>query len=165
MRRTVTGVFKSLTQAERAIDEIETQGYANNQISVVLKKTSEYAGENYTGESLIDPSAGSLHDFNSILVQADTIDLPVVGAVSAGGPLAGALVQGDKSLAESLTYYGISGEYAAQLENFVNEGFFLTVIETNNSKASEVSNLLNKFGAHMVQKWSKTIDKPLRPWN
>ncbi|MBU7005300.1 general stress protein [Phosphitispora fastidiosa] len=164
MRRTITGVFRSVTQAERAIDEIELQGYANNQISVVLKKTSEH-GENHTGESLIDPTAGSLHDFNSVLVQADTIDLPEVGTVSAGGPLAGALVQGDKSLAESLTYYGVSGEYAAQLENFVSDGFFLTVIETNNSKASEVSNLLNKFGAHMVQKWSKTIDKPLRPWN
>lgn len=148
MRRTVIGLFKSLEQAERALREIENKGYANNQISLVVKKDPE-----------------SHLDFNDFLVQADNIDLPDIGNVTAGGPLAGALVQGDKSLAESLTYYGIGGERAASVENFVHEGYVLAVIETNNEKASAVANILEGQGAHNVEKWSKFSDKPLRPWN
>lgn len=168
MRRTVLGVFKSIHQAERALSEIETSGYANNQISVVVKKPyglNTNINEEYAEEITGMPSSGVLHDFDSFLVQADNIELPSIGTVTAGGPLAGALLQGDKGLAESLTYYGVSPERATQMENFVNEGYVLTAIETNSTKSNEVANLLNGYGAHMVEKWSTTIDKPLRPWN
>lgn len=147
MRRTVIGVFKSLEQAEKALREIEALGYANNQISVVVNKD------------------GILHNFDGFLVQADNIELPEIGTVIAGGPLAGALIQGDKSLAEALSYYGVSGERGAQIENLVDEGWVLAVIETNNAKAGEVANILNGYGAHRVEKWSKSINKPLTPWN
>ena len=145
MRRTVIGLFKSLDQAERAISEIEMAGLANNQISLVAKR--------------------DLAHTDGFLVQADNINLPFVGNVTAGGPLAGALIQGDKSLAESLTYYGVGGERTAQIENYVNDGFILAVVETNASKASEVANLLSGYGAHNVEKWSKSIDKPLKQWH
>lgn len=168
MRRTVTGVFKSLQQAEQALDKIELSGYANNQISMVLKKSHDPnfgIGSEYAEEITGDPAIGMLHDFDSFLVQADNIELPVLGKVIAGGPLAGALIQGDKPLAVALTYYGISAEHAAEIENFVNDGYVLAVIETNNSKANEVTNILSGFGAHMVERWSKSIDHPIRPWN
>lgn len=147
MRRTVIGLFKSLEQAEKALREIENEGFANNQISLAVKK---------------DPD--SRLDFNDFLVQADNINLPDIGNITAGGPLAGALIQGDKSLAESLTYYGVGGERSAEIQNYVNEGYTLAVIETNNEKASQVANILEGQGAHRVEKWSKSIDKPLRPW-
>ncbi|MHB9094314.1 MAG: hypothetical protein ACYC21_06550 [Eubacteriales bacterium] len=166
MRRTVVGLFKSLSQAERALTEIETSGYANNQISLVVKNIPGLNNSKGDGEEISGvPYNGVLHDFDGFLVQAGGIDLPVVGNVNAGGPLAGALIQRDKSLAESLTYYGVNSKRAAQIENFVNDGYILAVIETNNSKAAEVANLLNGYGAHNVEKWSKTIDKPLKPWN
>jgi len=168
LRRTVIGLFKSMHQAEMALSEIETEGYANNQISLLVKKEvnrDRDLNEEYAEEITGEPSVGILHDFDSMLVQADNIELPVVGTVTAGGPLAGALIQGDKALAEALSYYGVSGERGAQIENFVSEGYILAVIETNNSKASEVANILNGYGAHRVEKWSKSINKPLTPWN
>jgi len=168
LRRTVIGLFKSLDQAERALTQIETTGHANNQISLLVKKYPDRdlgINEEYAEEITGDPSIGILHDFDSFLVQADEVELPVIGTVTAGGPLAGTLIQGDKSLAEALGYYGVGHERAAQIENFVDDGYVLTVIETNNSKASEVANLLSRYGAHGVEKWSKTIDKPIRPWN
>ncbi len=168
MRRTVVGLFKSLDQAERALSQIETTGHANNQISLVVKKNADRVpgiNEEYAKEITDDPSIGMLHDFDSFLVQADDIDLPVIGIVSAGGPLAGALVQADKSLSEALGYYGISGDRGAEIENLVKDGYVLAVIETNTSKASEVSNILSRYGAHGVERWSKTIDKPIKPWN
>ncbi|MDT3700410.1 MAG: hypothetical protein RO469_13440 [Thermincola sp.] len=147
MRRTVIGLFKSLEQAEKALREIENEGFANNQISLVVKK---------------DPD--SHLDFNDFLILAENINLPNVGNVTAGGPLAGALIQGDKSLAESLSYYGVGGERPFEVEKFVNQGYVLAVIETNNEKASQVANVLEGQGAHHVEKWSKSIDKPLIPW-
>ncbi len=168
MRRTVIGVFKSMHQAERALSQIETEGYANSQISLVIKKQHEPNFSNnmeYAEEITGDPSIGMLHDFDSFLVQADAIDLPGIGSVMAGGPLAGALIQGDKTLAAALTYYGVGGERAAEIENFVDDGYVLAVIETNSTKSGEVANLLSGYGAHLVEKWSKTIEKPLKPWN
>lgn len=168
LRRTITGLFKSLTQANRALREIETSGFANNQISLVIKKDLNHdfkTNVEYAEEITGDPSIGILHDFDSFLVQADNIELPEVGTVTAGGPLAGALIQGDKSLVEALTYYGVSRDRSEQIENFVNKGYALAVVETNNSKASKVANVLNGYGAHHVEKWSESIDKPLKPWN
>lgn len=168
MRRTIIGVFKSLQQAERALSDIETNGYASSQISVVVKKSSDPSfGNNseYAEEITGNPSIGMLHDFDSFLVQADDIELPGIGHCIAGGPLAGALMQGDKPLAGALTYYGVGDESAAQIENFVRDGFVLAVIETNSTKSGEVANLLSGYGAHHVEKWSKTIEKPIMPWN
>lgn len=164
MRRTVLGLFKSLHQAERALKEIEASGFANNQISLVAKKVPGPPEKFDYGETTLgNITSGVLHDFDGFLVQAGDIDLPVIGSVTAGGPLAGALIQGDKSLAESLSFYGVSGERGAEIENFVRDGYVLAVIETNSTKASEAANLLDGYGAHHVQKWSKSIDKPLRP--
>ncbi|HWI55501.1 MAG TPA: hypothetical protein VNT57_07395 [Desulfobacteria bacterium] len=168
MRRVVIGVFKSLHQAERALSKIETEGYASSQISLVIKKQHNPSFSNnmeYAEEITGDPSIGMLHDFDSFLVQADEIDLPGIGSVMAGGPVAGALVQGDKTLAAALSYYGVSGERAAEIENFVDDGFVLAIIETNSTKSGEVANLLSQYGAHMVEKWSKTIEKPLKTWS
>lgn len=166
MRRTVIGVFKSIHQAERALSTIETEGYANSQISLVIKKQHEPRFHNnveYSEEITGDPSVGMLHDFDSFLVQTDNIELPGLGSVIAGGPLAGALAQGDKTLAAALTYYGVGGERAAEIVNLVDNGYVLAVIETNTTKSGEVANLLNEYGAHLVEKWSKSIDKPLTP--
>lgn len=166
LRRTIIGVFKSIHQAERALSKIETEGYANSQISLVIKNQNEQGFSNnleYAEEITGTPSIGMLHDFDSFLVQADGIELPGIGSVIAGGPLAGALIQGDKTLAAALTFYGVGGERAAEIENLVHDGFALTVIETNSTKSGEVANLLSEHGAHLVEKWSKTIEKPLKP--
>lgn len=166
MRRTVVGLFKSLEQAENALKKIETLGLANNQISIVLKKPPDFENnDEYTEDVSLQSSEGILHDFNGFLVQADDIELPDLGSVSAAGPLAGALLQEDKSLLDVLAYYGVDPEHALELEKHLQSGYVLTLIETNNEKVNEVANILSSYGGHQVLKWSKSINKPLRPWN
>ncbi|GAW91012.1 general stress protein [Calderihabitans maritimus] len=161
VRRTIVGTFKSLDQARRAIKEICEEGLANNQISLVLKKNYKVDAE-YAEEVAGDLFENKLHDFRGILVQADDIELPEVGTVEAGGPLAGALRQGDKTLQEALTYYGVSKDMAAYYQQQVSQGRVLAVIETNNDKVNQTANILDGYGAKDVFKWSKRINKPLR---
>jgi len=166
MRRTITGLFKSLEQCEQAILKIDNNGLANNQISVVVKLAPqndlnyEYAAE-ITGENAVE----MLHDLDSLLVQVHDMQLEEVGPAAAGGPLAGALKQGDKSLATCLTYYGVNRDRARYLQKCVADGYVLTLIETDNSKANETANTLNHYGAQRVEKWSKSIEGPLLPHN
>lgn len=166
MKRTVVGLFKSLHQAERALREIENSGYANSQISLLLRnspETGRHFNEEYAAEVSADPALGLLHDFDGFLVQANNIEVSELGMVSAGGPLAGALIQGDKSLSQALTYYGVDTDRAIAVEDLVREGQVLTVIETESNKANKVANILDGHGAHGVEKWSKSINKPLIP--
>jgi len=168
LKRTVVGLFKAMHQAERALREIENSGYANSQISLAVKNspdTGQRLNEEYAAEISGDPALGLLHDFNGFLVQANNIEVPDTGKVSAGGPLAGALIQGDKSISQALTYYGVDTNRAMAIEDYVNKGYILVVVETESSKTNKVANILDGYGAHGVEKWSKTIDKPLTPWN
>lgn len=158
MKKTVIGLFKSMHQVERALREIENSGYANSQISLVVKNSpaaGQLFNEEYAAEVTGDPALGLLHDFDSFLVQANNIEVPDIGTVSAGGPMAGALIQGDKSVSQALTYYGVDTDRAMTVENYVKDGQILAVIETESTKANKVSNILDGYGAHGVEKWSK----------
>lgn len=73
--------------------------------------------------------------------------------------------QQEPGFSSALTYYGVGGERAAEIVNFVDNRYALAVIETNSTKSREVANLLNKYGGHLVENWSKAIEKPIKPWN
>ncbi|ADG82475.1 hypothetical protein Tfer_0491 [Thermincola ferriacetica] len=165
MRRTIVGLFKSLEQAENALKEIEGAGYANSDISIVAQNTADEYRAAYTEEVYGSPASGMPHDVDSFLVQAPAKEVPFVGPVSAAGPFAEPLINDNRRISEVLTYYGVSPEKARELESKVAGGHVLTVIQTDNSKASNVANILSGYGAFSVEKWSKTIDKPLYPWN
>ncbi len=168
MKRTVVGLFKSMHQAERALREIENSGYANSQISMVVKNspsTGQQYNEEYAAEISGDPSLGLLHDFNGLLVQANNIEVTDFGTVSAGGPVAGALLQGDKSIAQTLGYYGVNNDRAMEIENHVMQGDILVVLETEAAKANKVANIIEGYGAHGVEKWNKNTGKPTIPHN
>ncbi len=166
MKRTIVGLFKSRTQAERALREIETSGYASSEISLVMPNIStREMNSEYSEEISGVPEVGMMHDFDSFLVQAPVIELPQIGHVTAAGPLSGILLRKDVSLHQALIYYGVGDEQAMDLENAVANGKLLAIIETDNSKAAKVANTLAGYGASSVEKWSKNNDKPLHQWN
>lgn len=156
MRRAVIGWFKSLEQAQSAIREIGEARLANNEISLVMK-APEPAGFNFE-------QAGELSVFEGMLVQAETVELPELGRVSAVGPLGGTLMrEGDEGLSQGLANYGLPADRAKYYEEKVQQKKILTVIETESSKINQVANILSSFGGKDVEKWSRTIDKPLKP--
>jgi hypothetical protein len=160
MRRTIVGLFPYMGEAYNAIKRINEKELANNQISIVT-----LAKPNYTEEFSVELKADVNHplsSFDGILVQGDIIDSSV-GEVAAAGPFAGALGQGDKSIADCLQYYGVARDHAEELMSSVGNGEILTVIETKSIKSREVANILKGCGGKEVKIWSKTIDKPLEP--
>lgn len=161
IRRTVVGLFSSLEQARRAIVEIGEDSLANNQVSLVIKKRSP-AKEEYAAEIAGYPAPGTLDDFHGLLVQVQDINLDRIGSVEAGGPVAGAISQEDKGLAEVLGYYGMDFDRARYYEDQVATGMALVVIETNNDKVNQVANILLGYGGQQVEKWSKTLNHRLR---
>ncbi|MHB8172591.1 MAG: hypothetical protein ACYDG6_13800 [Thermincolia bacterium] len=163
MKRTVVALFADLSEAERAIKEIDP-GLAYSQISVVVKNLPPRTyNDTEFAEELNFHHREKLQNLDGVLVQSPVIDVPDLGKVAAAGPLAGALMQDDKGLSDSLIYYGIGTHEAVSLENQVREGATLVVIETDNSKVNQISNILHDYGAYDVKKWSTSIDHPLYP--
>lgn len=160
MRRTIVGLFPYMGEAYNAIKRINEKELANNQISIVTLATPNYA-EEFSVELKADINH-PLSSFDGILVQGNNIDTSV-GEVAAAGPFAGALGQGDKSIADCLEYYGVARDHAEDLMSSVGNGKILTVIETNSIKSREVVNILEGSGGKKIKIWSKTIDKPIEP--
>lgn len=164
MRRAVISWFKSLEQAQGAIKEIGEAKLANNEISLVVKADHPTRFWFEMGEELTEQAANPLAVFNGMLVQTQTIELPELGKVAAAGPLGGTLMrEGDEGLSQSLANYGLSEDRAKYYEQKVRDNMVLALIETDNSKVNRVANILSAFGGKDVEKWSRTIDKPLKP--
>lgn len=155
IRRTIVAVFSGTQQAVDVIKEINERNLANNQVSLVtpLKRLNDME----TADELSVPGVDALEGW---LVQVDEIDLPGVGKVTAGGPFAGAISQPDKNIGLTLEYYGVNEHQAVAYQKEVAQGKILAVIETNNDKANETANLLQRMGGQEVTKWSKTKKNP-----
>lgn len=170
MRRTITGLFKSLEHTVNAIREIEGRGLANNQISLVAK-TQLNNQESFYAEYAADLTAPGAENvfghLNDVLVQTPKFEVEDLGEIAAAGPLGGILMrEADTGLASALvSAYGVTSDRAHYLTEQVKEGRILTVIQTNNVKASEVANVIGDYGAKEVELWNKNLDHPTHPWN
>lgn len=168
MRRTITGLFKSLEHATNAIREIEGRGLANNEISLVAT-TSYQNVENFYSDYAADLTApGGENVFshlNDVLVQTPKFEVVDVGEIAAAGPLGGTLMrEQDTGLASALiSRYGVISDRAHTISDEVRLGKILAVIETNNVKANEVANLIGDYGAREVEVWNKNLDHPTHP--
>jgi hypothetical protein len=164
MRRAVIGVFKSLDQAKEATVEIRGESLANNYISVVVRSRTLYSGkhqEEFAQELTRFPAEKMLGIFDGYLVQSGPIELPEVGEVMAGGPLAGALVQEtEKGLAGNLANYGVTKDHANHYEQAVKDGRVLVVVEADSDYINEIANHLYTYGGRQIEKWSRTTNKP-----
>lgn len=168
MYRSVIAVFKSSQQTKEAIEEIQGESLANSCISVVVRTEYIHQGsfkEEIATELAYAPTEINLDQFNAWLIQTPPINVPDLGEVVAAGPLGNELLHHPKGqgLAEALVTYGLTEERAKNYENMVRMGYYLVLIQTEHEKVNSVANALEKFGAHEVEKWSKTIDHALNP--
>jgi len=154
IRRTIVALFNGSRQAVDLVKALNEKELANNQISLITPRKRLEDME--TAAEVAVPGIDALEGW---LVQIDDIDIPGVGRVTAGGPFAGAIGQGDKNISDILTYYGVAASRAKVYQEEVKRGKILAVIETNNDKASETANLMEQMGGHKVTKWSKNKNK------
>jgi hypothetical protein len=94
----VFGIYKNVAQAELAVDQIVTQGFSSNDISVLLpdnQSTKEFAHEKNTkapeGTTTGVATGGVIGGTLGLLAGIGALAIPGVGPFIAAGPIMGAL--------------------------------------------------------------------------
>jgi len=136
---TTVGVFESRAAAEKAVAELRTQGYQDDQIGLVARnaegKTVKTDGH---GDTMAEEGAvaGAAVGAGAMALGSLAVSLgviPVIGPILAVGPLAAALISGAAGAAAggltgALVGWGIPEEDAAYYESEVQAGRYLVTV-------------------------------------
>ena len=144
-KKMTVGVFATKTAADKAVADLKTAGFTNDQISLVAKDSrgktvsTNGVGETKSGEgALIGAAAGGV---TAAAVGAGMMlgVIPVIGPILALGPLALTLLNAAGgaavgSLAGALIGMGLPKEDADYYEGEVAAGRYLVAVDNNDSK-------------------------------
>jgi uncharacterized protein (TIGR02271 family) len=163
-KNAVVGVFETRPQAERAMTDLRSAGFKEDEIGLVVRdergqatrvdgEGDTYADEGAVAGAVAGAGAGALV---GVGVLAGVI--PVVGPVLAIGTLGtillnaagGAAIAG---IAGALIGYGIPEEDAEYYESEVKAGRFLVTVEANGREA-EARAILNRAGGYDRHGWT-----------
>jgi len=159
MSKTVLGVFDNTMQAEKAVDDLQRQGFNKEDISIVARESSARRGGRSRGdmESGQDISGGiatgsAIGGVAGLLAGVGALAIPGLGPVVAAGPIAAALsgaVTG--GIAGGLIDWGIPEDAGQRFEQRVREGKILALVRTDDSKINEAADILRRHGAQEVE--------------
>ncbi|VTS00641.1 Uncharacterized protein OS=Singulisphaera acidiphila (strain ATCC BAA-1392 / DSM 18658 / VKM B-2454 / MOB10) GN=Sinac_4599 PE=4 SV=1 [Gemmata massiliana] len=156
---TTVGVFSTRDAAERAIDDLKSAGYRDDQIGLVAKDSSgktvrtDGSGARDTnaaeGAAIGAAAAGGAMALGSLAVSFGVI--PVIGPVLAVGPLAAALISAGAGaaaggVAGALIGWGIPEEDARYYEGEVQAGKYLVTVECG--QGADARDLLGRHGGY-----------------
>lgn len=169
----VLGVFTNKNLAENAIEELKSEGFSAEDISIVMRddREAEVVSES-TGASVADgavtgaATGGVIGGLAGLLVGIGAIAIPGIGAILIGGPLAavlgltgvaattvsgaatGALAGG---LVGALVGLGVPEEEARVYEESVREGAVLLAVPVRRGSSREARVILEDTGADNVR--------------
>ena len=162
MSHTVTAIFKTRSDAEKALWDLESKGFTEEQISIVV--TDETRGKTFNIEegTKADEGAaagatmgGIVGGILAAVTSAGTLAVPglnlvVTGAMAAG--LAGAGAGGAAGgLIGALVGAGIPEHEAKRFEDEVRAGNILLAVESDSDKRAElVEEILNGTDAYKI---------------
>ncbi len=159
--RTVVGVFRSRDNAERAVEELRSAGW-DRDISILAREEGREGRKGRGGDDRARmkdqdlsegvATGGVLGGLAGLAASAGLMTIPGVGPVLAAGPIATTLtgvVTG--GLAGGLVDYGIPAEDGREYEEEVKRGRILTMIRTEERRASDVERILRERGADRVR--------------
>jgi uncharacterized membrane protein len=163
MDSTIIGVFKSESQAERAVGELRERGIRSEDVSIIVRDdrrdrrtrggdgdSSLRMGRQDVGEGVA--TGGAIGGAAGLLAGAGALAIPGVGPILAAGPLAAALsgaVTG--GIAGGLVDYGIPEQRGRHYEEQVRQGNILAVVRCRRDKVDEASQILRRNGASDVE--------------
>ncbi|VTR92867.1 Uncharacterized protein OS=Singulisphaera acidiphila (strain ATCC BAA-1392 / DSM 18658 / VKM B-2454 / MOB10) GN=Sinac_4599 PE=4 SV=1 [Gemmata massiliana] len=154
---TTVGVFSTRDAAERAIDELKSAGYRDNQIGLVAQDSrgrtvvADGSGSEQTnaaeGAAIGAVAGGGVMALASLGVSFGVI--PVIGPILAVGPLAAALISAASGaavagVAGALIGWGIPEEDAKYYEGQVQAGKYLVTVECGQDE--DARDLLGRHG-------------------
>lgn len=156
----VFGIYKSINQAEYAVDQLSAAGFSNNDISVLMpdnRSTKEFAHEKNTkapeGAATGVTAGGVIGGTLGLLAGIGALAIPGLGPFIAAGPIMGALaglgVGGAVGgIVGALVGMGMPEYEAKRYEGMVkNGGILLSVHCANSDEISKAKDLLKRTGA------------------
>jgi hypothetical protein len=159
----VFGIYKTVAQAERAVDVLTTAGFSNTDISVLLtdaQTSRDFAHEKNTkapeGTATGVATGGIIGGTLGLLAGIGTLAIPGVGPLIAAGPIIAALaglgVGGAAGgIIGALVGMGIPEYEAKRYEGRVKDGGVLLSVHCNTSKEIDrAKELLKNSGAEDI---------------
>ena len=168
--KTIVGVFNSVQDAHAAVRDLEAQGIARDEISVVANKhASGYDtmdDRDKTSDVVADAGIGAaIGGVGGLLLSAaGALTIPVIGPVLAAGPIAAALTGAGigaaaGGLVGALTESGIPEEHAKHYAEGVRRGDVLVTVRSDEMNTERVCDVLDNHGAidvdDRVQNWKQ----------
>ena len=149
MTRTVSKLFDSNSQAQRAVEALEQAGFSSSEVSLI----SRYRDDNTLADDASGATKGAVTGAaigggTGLLTALGVIAIPGIGPLVAAGVLATTLVGAASGsvvggLIGALTDYGVSEEDAHVYSEAVRRGSSLVTVRTDDARAAEADGILN----------------------
>lgn len=168
--KTVVGVFRSQSEAERAVNDLRREGFQDNEISIVARdqgreqegrregggqEGGRQGGRDGFGDQDVSEgvvTGGAIGGVGGLLASAGALAVPGIGPVLALGPLAAALsgaVAG--GVAGGLIDWGVPEERGRFYEQEVRQGRILAAIRCDDRRVDKAAEVLRHHGASNVE--------------
>lgn len=174
MKNTVIGVFTNQDSAEIAINELKTNGFSPDEISILMKnknsgsEVEENTGTKVVGGAVSGATTGAV--IGGLAGLLASIAIPGIGAFFIGGPIAAALgltgaaasvasgattgaVAG--GLLGALTGLGLSEDEARIYEDRITRGDILVAVPLRDEDQLDVEEIFRANGAEEIRTTTK----------
>jgi hypothetical protein len=158
----VVGVFQDRAQAERAINELHSNGFTDDQIGFAVRNGQQTQGTVATGSTDTGPDGGRIAGdavtggvIGGIIGAGAALLIPGVGPAIAGGILAAtlggaALGAAAGGIVGALTDIGVSEEDARYYQGEFEQGRTIVTVQADN-RAQLAQDILRRNGAYNAQ--------------
>ncbi len=169
------GIFSSYEEAENALNELQNNGFAMNQVSIVAKYTDRLDRSDEIGGTRVQDVTGTSHaeegaktgvvagaavgELTGLLVGLSILAIPGVGPIMLAGATAtavattlagGAIGAAAGGLVGSLVGLGIPEERAKVYQDYVLSGDYLIIVDGTESEIRLAEAILKRRG---IREW------------
>jgi hypothetical protein len=170
MARTVSRLYDSYGNAQRAVNALEAAGFTNSEVGLVSRyRDDETLAETSSGTATGAAAGAVLGGGTGLLAALGVIGIPGIGPLVAAGVLATTLVGAAGGgavggLLGSLTDYGVSEEDAHLYSEAVRRGSSLVTVRTDDERVAKAEAILDanrpvntreRRDAYVSSGWSK----------
>ena len=150
--RTVVGIFQSLDEAERAVADLQREGFTSDQISCVAGDGAGAAKQKGTAVAEDAGMGAALGGLGGLLIGFATLVAPGVGTILAAGPLLAALGGAGVGAATggligALSENGVPEEQARHYAEGVRRGAILVSVHGRADLADLAAGVMDRNGA------------------